>query len=83
VIERPKKGFGIPLATWLRGPLERRIADVVKQSPIWDADVLNQAVFQEKNREHQAKKKDHSKPLWALIVLDRWVRRAKAAVASV
>jgi hypothetical protein len=44
---------------------------------------LNQSVFQEKNREHQAKKKDHSKPLWGLIVLDRWMRRAKAAVASV
>jgi asparagine synthase (glutamine-hydrolysing) len=82
VIERPKKGFGIPLAAWLRGPLEGRIADVIKQSPIWDADVLNQSVFQEKNREHQAKKRDHSKPLWALIVLDRWVRRVKAAVAS-
>ncbi|HMJ56155.1 MAG TPA: asparagine synthase (glutamine-hydrolyzing) [Polyangiaceae bacterium] len=82
VIERPKKGFGIPLAAWLRGPLQGRIEDVLKASPIWDTEILNRSVFQEKNREHQTKQKDNSKPLWALFVLDRWLRRTRAALAA-
>ena len=77
VIERPKKGFAIPLAQWLRGPLRGRIDEVVRQSPVWDGDVLDQESFRERNREHQARQKDNSKPLWALLVLDRWVRRMK------
>jgi len=80
IIDRPKKGFGIPLAAWLRGPLRGRIDGVVKQSPIWEADILSQSVFQAKNREHQTRQKDNSKPLWALIVLDRWIRRTNAAM---
>ena len=75
VIDRPKKGFGIPLAAWLRGPLRTRIDDAVNASPVWQLGVLNQAAFQTKNREHQARQRDNSKPLWALLVLDRWVRR--------
>jgi asparagine synthase (glutamine-hydrolysing) len=77
VIERPKKGFAVPLAAWMRGPLQGRIDEVLLKSPIWDGDILNQEAFREKNREHQARQKDNSKPLWALLVLDRWMRRMK------
>jgi asparagine synthase (glutamine-hydrolysing) len=74
LIERPKKGFGIPLAKWLRGPLRGRLENLVEGSPIWDSGVLGRSAFQAWNREHQAKEKDHSKALWALFVLDHWFR---------
>jgi asparagine synthase (glutamine-hydrolysing) len=79
VIDRPKKGFGIPLAAWLRGPLQGRVDEVIRRSPIWDSNVLNQAAFRERNREHQTRQKDNAKPLWALLVLDRWLCRMKTA----
>jgi asparagine synthase (glutamine-hydrolysing) len=82
IIERPKKGFGIPLAAWLRGPLQGRLDAIIAKSPIWDVDALNRAMFVERNREHQAKQRDNSKPLWGLIVLDHWLRRWKAHSAS-
>jgi asparagine synthase (glutamine-hydrolysing) len=75
LIDRRKKGFGIPLAQWLRGPLKSRMQDLLDSSPIWDSGVLGHAAFDAWNREHQAKKKDHSKALWALFVLDHWYRR--------
>ena len=37
IIDRPKKGFGIPLASWLRGPLKDRIDEVVARSPVFDS----------------------------------------------
>jgi asparagine synthase (glutamine-hydrolysing) len=75
IIDRPKKGFGIPLANWLRGPLEDRIGEVVARSPVFDRGILDRGVFAGWNKDHQDKRADHSKPLWALLVLDHWLRR--------
>ena len=75
IIDRPKKGFGIPLAAWLRGPLKDRIDQVVKNSPAFGNGILDGDVFRRWNDEHQAKRADHSKPLWAMLVLDHWFRR--------
>ncbi|HVV51925.1 MAG TPA: asparagine synthase C-terminal domain-containing protein, partial [Polyangia bacterium] len=76
VIDRPKKGFGIPLAAWLRGPLDARLGAVVAASPLWDLGLLDRATFAAWHEEHRARRRDRSKPLWALYVLDRWLRRA-------
>jgi asparagine synthase (glutamine-hydrolysing) len=75
IIDRPKKGFGIPLAAWLRGPLRERIEEVVARSPAFDNGILDGDVFRAWNRDHQEKRADQSKPLWALLVLDHWARR--------
>jgi len=75
IIDRPKKGFGIPLASWLRGPLKDRITEVVARSPAFDRGILDGDVFRAWNTQHQAKRADHSKPLWAMLVLDHWFRR--------
>jgi asparagine synthase (glutamine-hydrolysing) len=75
IIDRPKKGFGIPLARWLRGPLRERVEEVVARSPLFGLGLLGQQAFAEWNRDHQEKRRDASKPLWALVVLDHWYRR--------
>ena len=46
IIDRPKKGFGIPLASWLRGPLRPRIEEVVARSPVWGTGLLGREVFE-------------------------------------
>ena len=79
VIERPKKGFGIPLASWLRGPLKGRLETTLASSPLWDLGLLRRATFEAWNREHQTMEKDNSKPLWALFVLDRWLRQKQTS----
>jgi len=75
VIHRPKKGFAIPLARWLAGPLRPRLDALIASSPVWDIGALNQPAFAAWNHEHQNHRRDRSKPLWALLVLDHWVRR--------
>jgi asparagine synthase (glutamine-hydrolysing) len=75
IIDRPKKGFGIPLGRWLRGPLRERIEEVVARSPLWETGALDREVFAGWNRDHQARRSDESKPLWALLALDHWYRR--------
>jgi asparagine synthase (glutamine-hydrolysing) len=75
VIERPKQGFAIPLASWLAGPLRARVESVLAGSPLWDLRVLSRATFITWYHQHRMRRSDRSKPLWALLVLDHWVRR--------
>jgi asparagine synthase (glutamine-hydrolysing) len=77
---RRKKGFGIPLAKWIRGPLAPRIRDIVRSSPAWDTGLLSRAAFSRYAAEHESKRADRSKPLWALYVLDHWLRRRSTLV---
>jgi asparagine synthase (glutamine-hydrolysing) len=78
VIDRPKKGFAIPLAAWLRGPLAARLDAVLAESPLWESGLVDRTTFAAWRDEHRGRKRDRSKPLWALYVLDRWLRRANA-----
>jgi len=82
IIDRPKKGFAIPLATWLAGPLRTRVESVLAASPLWDLRVLDRATFTAWHQQHRARRSDRSKPLWALLVLDHWVRRFGGAGAA-
>ncbi len=75
IIDRPKKGFGIPLGRWLRGPLRDRVEEVVARSPVFELGLLGAQEFADLNRDHQNNRRDASKPLWALVVLDHWYRR--------
>jgi asparagine synthase (glutamine-hydrolysing) len=75
ILHRPKKGFGIPLRAWLRGPLRVRVDRALGESPLWDSGVLDRSAFREWARLNGARIGDHSKCLWALVVLDEWVRR--------
>ena len=81
IIDRPKKGFGIPLAAWLRGPLASSMATVIDRSPAWDLNALNRETFVRWHREHMERSSDRSKPLWALYVLDRWLKDGGGASA--
>ena len=75
IIHRKKKGFGIPLVAWMWGPLRGAVESVLRESPAWDLGLLEQPVFAGWHDAHQARRADHSRSLWALLVLDRWLRR--------
>ena len=62
VLDRPKKGFGIPFARWMRswgGGLDRAAATVGNAA--WVRTVLE---------EHRGKRHDHRMPLWCLLALE-------------
>ncbi len=73
ILERKKHGFSVPLAAWLRGPLAPRIRAILADSPVWG--VLERPAFERWAAAHVARRGDHAKALWALLVLDRWMRR--------
>lgn len=75
ILGRRKKGFGIPIADWLRGPL-KPLLDQYLSAPYLRAQGLFRAEAVERLvREHLDGKADHRKPLWTLLVFQRWAER--------
>ncbi len=75
VVMRRKKGFAIPLSRWLVGPLKQRIIKTLVDSPLWDSQIISRSTLMEWNNAHQERKGDFSKPLWAMLVLDHWLKK--------
>jgi asparagine synthase (glutamine-hydrolysing) len=71
--DRPKMGFSIPLADWLRGPL--RAARDAACTGAFARAFFQGEVLTRWAREHDRGWRDRSEGLWAVLVLDLWNER--------
>ena len=72
VIDRPKKGFGIPVAAWLNGPLEEMLNDLLSESRTKAAGYFDPTRVQRLIDEHRHAKRNHRKVLWTLLNFELW-----------
>jgi asparagine synthase (glutamine-hydrolysing) len=82
IIDRPKKGFGMPVGAWLNGPLQSLARDVLSPQSLRDGGLLDPAYVTRLLDEHRDMIADHRKPLWTLLVFELW-RRANDIRTSV
>ena len=79
VLHRQKKGFGMPIGEWLRGPLRELSEDLlVGRGGLKDTGLFRVPTLRRLLDEHQRGAVDHRKRLWTLMVLELW-RRAHLA----
>ncbi len=74
VIDRPKKGFGMPVGAWLNGPLRALVNDVLSRDALHAGGLFEPASVQRMLAAHAARKADYRKPLWTLLVFELWRR---------
>jgi asparagine synthase (glutamine-hydrolysing) len=74
IIERPKKGFGIPVAAWLNGPLRELVQDVLAPASLARSRIFEPDTVQRMLNAHAARRADLRKPLWTLFVFELWRR---------
>ena len=72
ILKRPKKGFGIPIAEWLKGRLNPLLHDLLapgrlKNQGLFDADFVQKLI-----KEHETGAASHHKQLWTLLVFQLW-----------
>jgi asparagine synthase (glutamine-hydrolysing) len=72
LIERPKKGFSVPLAEWLRGPLRSWAEDLLFSGGSDSDGLIRTAEVRKRWREHIEGRRDWNLVLWALICLRAW-----------
>ena len=71
--ERPKHGFGLPLAHWLRNKQSFWLWEfLLNDSPIFE--YVSKLKIYQLLRLHQQGKTDNSMQLWSILVLEKWLK---------
>ncbi len=73
LIDRPKKGFSIPLASWLRGPLRDWAESLIDEKKLKKQNFFNHKIIQKNWLEHVNGSADHSTRLWSVLMFQAWL----------
>jgi asparagine synthase (glutamine-hydrolysing) len=77
MFERPKMGFGVPVAQWLRGPLHEWAADLLDERRLRSEGYLLPELLGTAWREHLAGRGEWGPLLWDALMFQAWLEHAK------
>jgi len=75
ITQRKKKGFGVPIAKWVKGPLRELFGDLLSPDRIGREGFLNPHRVATLLQDHLLNKRDNRKQLWTLLVWELWSNR--------
>lgn len=72
ITSRAKKGFGVPVAEWLKGPLRTLTRDMLAPDRLRRAGYFNPDFVTRLQDEHEKGQANHRKLLWTLLMFELW-----------
>lgn len=75
IADRPKKGFGIPVAKWIKGPLKEMTQDLLSPTKIRREGFFEPGEVQTILGDHLECRVDNRKKLWTLLAFELWYDR--------
>lgn len=79
ITERRKKGFNMPVAKWLAGPLRELVEDTLSATRLREDGLFNPKFVRRLLDEHYARRADHRKLLWTLLAFQLWYDQLRCA----
>lgn len=80
--DRPKMGFAVPLAEWLRGPLRAWAAELLEPDAIRQYGLLDPQPIRRRWEEHLSGRSDWKFYLWGVLMLQLWLARWDARAST-
>lgn len=75
LVDRPKAGFAVPLADWLRGPLKEWAFEMLSVERLRDRTGLQPEPILRAFRDHLKGEGNHAEALWNILMLQSWMDR--------
>lgn len=73
LVDRPKTGFGMPVAAWIRGPLRPWAEELLDSGRIEREGYLAAEPIRKRWTEHLSGRHDHSGFLWSVLMFQAWL----------
>jgi asparagine synthase (glutamine-hydrolysing) len=72
LLRQPKRGFGVPLASWFRGSLRSFVWDHLTSREFLDRRMVSPQFVRHLLEEHDRGRRDNHHHLWKLLMLELW-----------
>jgi len=73
LVERPKMGFGVPLDSWLRGPLKEWAGDLLNETTLRQDGFLDPVPVLRKWKEHSSGDYNWQYFIWNVLSFQSWL----------
>ena len=75
IVDQRKRGLSVPIADWINGGLRKEVDRLLSKQRLDEEGIVRSDIVHRMLGEHRSGQANHARPLWPLIVLQRWAEQ--------